>query len=158
MDGVSGKFWQYRTIGLTNVNRLLATLPELNFLLQVVKLLVGRGMDSEEQLVVAVQLAAESGCMSVWAWLVRRVSVRYPEAFGGCLEGLGVAEGVRAMAAGWTEELSTLEEQGQEVAKEREEVEEVRQAARHLLVQSALLQKQAMRRSGVAGGRQASPL
>ena len=32
MDGVSGKFWQYGTIGLTS-NRLLATPPQYTFLL-----------------------------------------------------------------------------------------------------------------------------
>jgi hypothetical protein len=52
----------------------------------------------------------------------------------------------RALVRAWQEDLAGMEEERAAVAREREEVQELRQGLQHFIIQGALLHKQGERR------------
>ena len=119
---------------------------------QVVQLLLVKGggsaafgslREQQQQLVRAATAAAREGHLGVWAALVRHVLLHCPHRFEQCLEGVGFKEGIKAMAMAWSDDVRDKDWQMAEVARERDEVDMMRNGAQELLVQGALLFKQA---------------
>ena len=112
----------------------------------VAELLVGSGADSQKALLEAAQTALARGHMCVWAFLVRSIHSRYGDAVEHCLQGVSMAEAVKALAGGWQGEVDHHEEVLGAARRERVEGEEARGQAQQLLIQIALLQKQVERK------------
>jgi ankyrin repeat protein len=114
--------------------------------LEVVELLVCGGADQEKGLVDAASEAVAEGHMAIWAFLAHKVHVLYPEAVGRCVAGMDAVAATQAMAVGWKGEVDRHEEVLEAARRERGEGEATRQQAQQLIIQSALMLKQAERR------------
>jgi hypothetical protein len=101
---------------------------------------------SRHQLLEAAAEAAEKEHWHVWSLLVRVVFQCFPDTLGQVLAGVSIEQVARAFASAWQEDMAGMEEQRAAVAREREEVQELRQGLQQFVIQGALLHRQAERR------------
>jgi ankyrin repeat protein len=111
---------------------------------------LGGGRHREQQLVRAANAAGREGHMTVWATVTRYVLLHCPEVFEQCLGEVRLREGITAMAKAWGDDVSRQDQQFKELVRERQQVEDMRRGAQELVVQGALLFKQAERMLGKA--------
>jgi ankyrin repeat protein len=115
--------------------------------LEVVDVLVSSGANSKKALVNAARQAVDDGHMAIWAFLAFKVQGRYPKAFSECVIRMNAVAASRAMAIGWKGEVDRHEKILEAARRERAAGEVARREAQHLIIQTALMQKQ-LERSG----------